>query len=147
MLGVDGTFGLVGVGSCSRRVVVFPEHTGVLRNQDSEDPVQIMDAGKLDGDVALALTEVDLDLGVQTVGQSRRKIVQCRGMCSGTWSTAHLRLNWIVTEGDDLLCSPHAQALGNDALSQALHRRAIVQPQKGAGVTCTEDPSSHPPLH
>src|ERR1700749_3882259 len=84
----------------------------VARIHDVDDPPQVVERGELDGDLALALSEVDLHPGLEPVGAPVGDVPQAgrRGL-----APAYRRLAVAaVPDRHDLLQPAHADALGDD---------------------------------
>ena len=98
-----------------------------------DDPVQVLDRGELDGELALALSQGDVDPGVEAVGEPGRQVVELRVAVAGPGTT---RLGDLVgsTDGDQLLDVADAEPLGDDPLGDPLHRGPVRQSEQGTGV-------------
>ena len=66
------------------------------------------------------------------VRQPGRQVVELRVPAPGPGPA--LPGGGVATHGDDLLHAAHRQALGDDALGQPFHGRAVVEAEQGAGV-------------
>ena len=96
----------------------------------------------------LVLPAVDLDAGVQAVGQLTRDLAgPWMGLTRRPWRSGRGGRLLGVPEGDDLLGGPHRQSLRHDALRQPLLAPLVRQRQQGPRVPGREHPRRHPSLN
>ncbi len=58
----------------------------LLDAHEAHDAPQVLDGGELDGDLALALAQGDVDSGLEVVGEVRREVVELRVTAAGSGS-------------------------------------------------------------
>src|SRR5207244_2650927 len=108
---------------------------------------KIIYRAELDDDPTLAAAELDLDPGVERVGQPLGDVLQTWRLHGfpGRW----LRLGGggVLGEGDRLLGGPHGETLGHDPRGEVLLSAGIVEGEQGASVAGREHTGGDPALH
>src|SRR6478752_10323214 len=99
---------------------------------DVDDPAQVVEAGELDRDLALGLAEVDLDAGLEAVGEAFSQLLETGG--DGLLAQDARSRLLLAAERDDLLQSAHGDTLRGDPGGEPVLETSIVDGQQGAGV-------------
>src|ERR1700761_208414 len=119
---------------------------GIVAGHGLNNAIQIVERGKLDGDLALAASQLYLDPSLQGVGQSIGQVTQARsGGLGPSLPTRAILLT--VADGDDLLDRPDRQTFGNNAVGQTFLGGRVVQRQQRPGVTSAQHTCGDPLLH
>src|SRR3954453_1081456 len=109
--------------SVSRLVV---RATRVPRIDHADDPLEVREGCKLDGDPSLTPPQFDLDPGLQPVAEVRREVLEARRRRPAP-TGRDLAVGSHITDRHHLLESPHGDARG-DHPTRPPARRVRVAP-------------------
>src|SRR6478752_9465975 len=109
----------------------------IPRVHDVDDPAQVVEAGELDRDLALGLAEVDLDAGLEAVGEAFSQLLETGG--DGLLAQDARSRLLLAAERDDLLQSPHGDALCRDPGGEPVLETGVVDGEEGTGMSGRED--------
>src|SRR5215831_11912331 len=121
------------------------ERLGPFGGHGGDYPLEVVQGGELDHDLALVAAELDFDFGVEHVRQLVRQRVEAGG--GGLLGRGAAGLGGLVAaHGYDLFHCAYRQAFGDDAVRQAVLGVGVVEGQEGAGVAGTEYTGRDPAL-
>ena len=109
--------------------------------------MEVVDLGELDDDLALHLAQIDPNPCLQQIGQL---ISQVLGLgCDEPWLPVSTRpaVATGLPQRDEFLDRADGQALGHDALRDALLGGRVVDGQQSPGVAGTQHAGRDAPLH
>ena len=119
----------------------------VARVHDVDDPAQVVQRGELDGDLALAPAEVDLDPGLEPVGEPVGEVGQARG----DGPVAPGRGGWAgLPRPPTATISSRPRTLMPSATTRPASRSCwsgSSTPSSAPGVARAEHPGGDPALH
>src|SRR5215831_8059011 len=121
------------------------ERLGPFGGHGGDYPLEVVQGGELDHDLALVAAELNFDFGVEHVRQQVRHRVEAGGgrlLGRGAAGLGGL----VAAHGYDLFHCAYRQAFGDDAVRQAVLGVGVVEGQEGAGVAGAEHAGRDPAL-
>src|ERR1700733_10045401 len=131
----------------AQRLLVGLPDAGSLGGHRFDDPLQVVDGGELDHDLALVAAEFDLDPRLEYIGQPVREVTEGRGYWLSGGGPAVRLGRGVVANGDDLLDGADRESFRHNALRQSLLCLRVVQREQRAGVAGADDTGGDPLLH
>src|SRR5579864_5415531 len=89
---------------------------GGLGGHGLDDPLQVVDGGELDDDLAFVAAELDLDPRLEYIGQPVREVTERRGYRLSGGGPAVRLGRGVVANGDDLLDGADRESFRHNAL-------------------------------
>src|SRR5690606_457720 len=131
-----------------RRVpgVLLPQETRVVGCHHIQDPVEILNGRELHGEAALLGSKVDLDAGLEAIGQSVRELVDRRRALPGTRRPGRTSLTAEAAHRDDLLRRSYGQSPRDEPLRETLDLRPVGETEQRSSMPRREDSSGDSPL-
>src|SRR5699024_9906353 len=111
------------------------------------DPLQVVDRGELDGDLALVPAEIDLDAGVVSLRQPCGDVIESRCLGLGFPLPIPSVLAIVVTDGDNLLQSTYGHPFGHGALRQPILDFGILDRDERSSMAGRQHPGSDAALN
>jgi shikimate kinase len=123
-----------------RLVLCSPGGCGLVWGHRLDDPLEVVDGGELDDDLALVAAQFHLDPGIEEIREPVGQVTKGGGdrLVGGglTWCLD----GSVVTNRDDLLHRADRQPFGDYPLSEPFLRLGIGKRQQGAGVSGADHP-------
>ena len=119
-----------------------------FRRHRLDDPLEVVDGGELDGDLALLGAHLYLDPSLEQIRKPVGQMPEGGGHgLRGDGPADGLGGSVVAAEGDDLLHRPHREAFFDDPLGQPLLGQRRVKPEQRAGVARAEHAGRDAPLN